>query len=81
MTWRLVIPALHAVAKAARNLVVQSEELRLALAELDLAEADEKQRYAEALAAKGQDCVECGRRFLPRPGDFSRCCSIGCKFR
>lgn len=72
------IQALEAVAHAARTSVAHlPNELNDALDELREVEAADAERYAEALAARGVDCKECGKRFLGI--ECSPFCSIGCR--
>lgn len=75
-----IIPILHKIAELARAYAHLNPDLTQLLRDLDEAEEDQALARKEALESRGLDCVVCGKRFLPLPGDFSACCSLGCKF-
>lgn len=79
-TGKLVIPILYEIAELARAYTHLNPDLAQLLRDLDAAKEDQALARKEALESRGLDCVVCGKRFLPLPGDFSACCSLGCKF-
>lgn len=75
---KLEIPILRKIAEEAKRFVSDPRIAEL-LAELELCRYEKRTLKQEMLIARGVECLECGRRYIPSDASDWGFCSLGCR--